>query len=561
MESKIILFFKDRVYYKQWEIAKYFLISCIMFSPALLSFFHHIENQYYYRVDNLLSFLAFTIATFCLLVIFRIPRIYTIPFVLAAIVGDAYHIAIGKPIGFQTMAAMYETNLAEMLGFLSSPYSIPLFLGGAAGAGAIIWYIIRPKPLWKLKKETHIRRYFLVCLMVLSSAFFYIEGKTILFTYPIDVFYSNYCYLDESHTEKEYLSRDYVFSPRQDNLVFRNKSAELFILIIGEAARRDALHAYGAEQNTTPCLDKLLAEKPDNVLLFNNVISGSAYTRGSVPTILSTFDMKDIKKLFQRPSLSKMFRGAAYKTLYVTTRPRYLLPNIVSVFQDDAENVHYLSSLKNKAYDEAAIPVIRKFIEKYPNDKKFIILHLMGSHVKYAMQYPEKEKFFDTGDEMIDSYNDSVRYSDKIIQQAVDIAMNRKSPAFVLYASDHGENLNDYGDGNFGHGTRDFTRFEFEIPFIVYFNDSFLKQYADQAESIRKLKDAAISQDNISHTFLGLAGIWDHACYRPGEDLSSPQFKTQKRYIIDENMNVYDFDLLNLYNKKPKGEDAKWTKK
>jgi len=88
----------------------------------------------------------------------------------------------------------------------------------------------------------------------------------------------------------------------------------------------------------------------------------------------------------------------------------------------------------------------------------------MGSHVKYAMQYPEKERFFDTSDEMIDTYNDSIRYSDKVIQQAVDIAMKLKYPGFVLYVSDHGENLNDYKDGNFGHGTRDFTRFEFEIP-------------------------------------------------------------------------------------------------
>jgi glucan phosphoethanolaminetransferase (alkaline phosphatase superfamily) len=253
---KIIPFLKDKVYLKQWEIAKYFLISCIMFSPALLSFFHHIENEYYVRMDNLLSFLAFSFSTFSLLIIFRFPRILTIPFVLSAIVGDAYHLAIGKPIGFQTMAAMYETNFAEMLGFLSSPYSIPLLLGGAAGAGAIIWYIIRSKPLWKLTKETHIRRHYLIILMLLSLTLFVVEGKAILFTYPIDVFYSNYCYLDESQTEKEYLSHDYVYN----NPNIKNKSPELFVLIIGEAARRYSLHAYGGKQATTPYLDEFIAE-------------------------------------------------------------------------------------------------------------------------------------------------------------------------------------------------------------------------------------------------------------------------------------------------------------
>jgi heptose-I-phosphate ethanolaminephosphotransferase len=560
MGRKVLLFLKERVHLKQWEIAKYFLISCIMFSPALLSFFHHIENQYYFRSDNLLSFLAFSFAAFCLLIIFRIPRVVTVPLVLAAIIGDAYHVAIGKPIGFQTMAAMYETNFSEMLGFLFSPYSIPLLLGGAVGAGAIIWYVVRPKPLWGLTKETHIRRYYLIVLMFLSSMLFVLEGKTILFTYPIDVFYSNYCYLNESNTEKEYLSRKYVFSPRQDNLAFKNKSPELFILIIGEAARRSSLQSYGAGQATTPCLEKFIAKKPHNVLLFDKAISSSAYTRGSVPTMLSTFDIRDIKRLFQRPSLSKMFNGAGYKTLYVTTRPRYLMPNIVSIFQDDAEEVHYLSSLKHKAYDEATLPVVREFVEKYPEDRKFIIVHLMGSHIKYTMQYPENERFFDNRNTMLDSYNDTIRYSDKIIQQIVDIAMEQKAPGFVLYASDHGENLNDFGDGNYGHGTRAFTRFEFEIPFIAYFNDSFRKQYAEKVKSMRALATAPISQDNISHTFLGLAEILDFTYYQPELDLSSSLFKTQKRYVIDENMNVYDFNSLDLYKQKLKGDKGKWAK-
>ena len=539
---------------KQWEIAKYFLISCIMFSPALLSFFHHIENQYYFRTDNLLSFLAFSFAAFSLLIIFHIPRVITVPLVLAAIIGDAYHIAMGKPIGFQTMAAMYETNFTEMLGFLFSPYSIPLFLGGTAGAGVIIWYIVRPKPLWKLTKETHIRRYYLIILMFLSSALFVLEGKTIFFTYPLDVFYSNYCYLDEATTAKVYLSHNYVFSPREDNLVFKNKSPELLVLIIGEAARRCSLHAYGGKPATTPYLDKFIEKKPANVLLFQNAISGSAYTRGSVPTILSTFDPRDLKNLFLRPSLSKMFSGTDYKTLYVTTRPKYLLPNIVSIFQDDAEEVHYLSTLKNKAYDEATVPIVHKFINKYPDVKKFIVVHLMGSHIKYTMQYPKRERFFNTGDTMIDTYNDTIRYSDKIIQQLVDIVMKQKEPGMVLYVSDHGENLDDFDDGNFGHGTRGFTRFEFEIPFVAYFNDNFLKKYPAKVKSMRALRTTPISQDNVSHTFLGLAGIFDFSCYRPEQDLSSPQFKAQKRYVIDENMNVYDYDALNLNKRKPKGK-------
>jgi glucan phosphoethanolaminetransferase (alkaline phosphatase superfamily) len=176
----------------------------------------------------------------------------------------------------------------------------------------------------------------------------------------------------------------------------------------------------------------------------------------------------------------------------------------------------------------------------------------MGSHIKYSMQYPKNEAFFHSGDKMLDSYNDTIRYSDKVLMGAVRLVMAADNPGFVLYASDHGENLDDFGDGNYGHGTRGFTHFEFEIPFEVFFNDAFLKLYPEKVALIRKRASLPICQDNISHTFLGLSGLTDHKYYNPAEDLSSTKFKTRKRFVIDENMNVYDYDELNLDAKKAK---------
>lgn len=516
-----------------------------MFSPALISSLHYRNSLYYSRIDSLFSFFAFAFTTFSLLIIFKIPRNYTIPLVLFGITCVAYHIFMGKAIGFQTMAAMYETNFAEMIGFISSPLSIPLILGGGVGAGVVIWYIVRPKQLWKLTKETYIQQKYLFVLMIVAFALFFTEGTTILYTYPINVFYTNYRYFDESRSEKEYLKKSYTFN-RSYNSDFKSHSGELFILIIGEAARRDALTSYGAKEDTTPCLNQDLKEKPNNILLFKEVISTSAYTRGSVPTMLSTYDINDIEKLLSRPSLSKIMRGAGFKTLYVTTRPRYILPNIVSICQDDAEEVHYLSTLKDKKYDGDVLPIVNEFIEKHKDENKFIVVHLMGSHIKYAMQYPESENYFSNGDEMWDTYNNSIRYSDYVIHQIANSIMEYKKPAFAIYASDHGENLNDYGDGNYGHGTRDFTRFEFEIPFIAYVNDPFLDRYNKKFNNLKQLLNIQISQDNISHTFLGLSGVWDEELYLEEKDLSSNKFKAQTRYVIDENMNLYNYDLLNL---------------
>ncbi len=542
-------FFDKRIRLKQWELAKYAIVSGVVFSPALVSAFKHLENEYYRRIDNLLAFLAFSITMFAILAIFRIHLKWTIPLALFAVICDAYHLAIGKPIGFQTMAAMYETNPDEMLGFMSSPYSLPLFLGGAIPLSMLVWYLLRPKPLWGLNKTTSVKLVHLLMLPLVALTLFLVEGKTILFTYPIDVFHLNYAYIEESHARKVYLGTPYTFA-RNDSKA--KKKPELFILVIGEAARRTALHAYGSKWETTPKLDDFIARHPENAVLFTCAISGSAYTRGSVPTTLSTFDLKDIKHLYKRPSLTKIFRGAGFKTLYVTTRPKYIFPNIVSTFQDDAEKHVYLSTLKRKTYDEEDIPVLEKFVSASADTPKFAVVHLMGSHIEYSRQYPKSEGHFHTGNKMWDTYHDSIRYSDKVIGRVADLAMAKNYPVFVLYASDHGENLNDYGDGNFGHGTKNFTKFEFEIPFVIFFNDAFAKAFPSQVGQIRALKDAQINQDYISHTLLGLANLKDSALYQASHDLSSQRFTPHKRWIIDENMNIYDYDSLRLERRRIK---------
>lgn len=543
MLVKLKKFMNVELEFQRWELVKYFSAAVGMFSPALVTFCH------YLRLQSLLSFAAFTCFFFGILVIFKIDRRWTVPLVLFAIACSAYHICMGKPIGYQTMAAMYETNISESLGFFLSPLSIPLVLGGGAVAWFIIWFVSSPKPLPKLKKVTSIRRKYLTSLMFFSLLLFFLAGKGILYTYPIDVFHVNYIYVDEKKACEEY--KKLTFSLDRTLLPdFRNNIGETYILIIGETARRDALSAYGYPKATSPYLDKFIQDKAKNTVLFSNAISASAYTRGSVLVILSPFDLVDIKEVPTKPNLTKVFKGAGCETLYVTTRPEYPRPNTLSIFQDDAEEVHYLSTLRDKKYDEATLPIIREFLRKYAGKKKFIVLHLMGSHINYKQQYPENFKYFNSGDKWRDSYDDSIRYTDYVIQQAVDLAMNTDQPACVLYASDHGENFNDYGDKNYGHGTRELTRFEFEIPLVFFFNDSFLKKYPEAADSIRKNKDKSVSHDNICHTFLGLAGIKDPVVYNGLNDLASPAFTEKDRYVIDENMFIYNYAALKL-DKRP----------
>jgi lipid A ethanolaminephosphotransferase len=175
----------------------------------------------------------------------------------------------------------------------------------------------------------------------------------------------------------------------------------------------------------------------------------------------------------------------------------------------------------------------------------------MGSHVKYADQYPPSFRHFTDGGIMLDSYDDSLRYSDHVLGQAAGLILASREPACLLYVSDHGENLNDLGDGNYGHGTRALTKLELDVPFVFFLNDAFLAAHPAAAGRLAGRKDQPVSHDNICHTLMGIAGLRDPAVYRPELDLSSPDFKAGIRYITDENMNLYDFAAFDFSRKNP----------
>jgi glucan phosphoethanolaminetransferase (alkaline phosphatase superfamily) len=538
--SRLAEYFNRQIPYKRWELVKYALVTMCILLPCVGRFFH------YFTVPCLLTFIAFFCLCFGLLVIWRIPRKWMIPFVVVGVGGVAYQAGIGKPLGYQTLTAMYETNYREALGFLSSPYSVPLLLGGAAVLIALLWIIVGEKPLPYLDTATFVRRKYLLPLLILSAILFSITRWQIFETYPLCLFYENFMYIDENITISDYRSAKYE-CPKE--YLRNDDSDETYVLIIGEATRRSSCSAYGYERKTTPHLDALLKNSPSNVVLFSDAISTAAFTKASVMSIYSPFThAEELSYVHSKPGLSKIFKGAGFSTLYVTPRPRYSIRNMLSTFLDDAAKAAYLTTLTKKRYDEDAIPVITDFIDKTPG-KKFIIWHLLGSHIEYAAQYPKSFKFFDSGRLMIDTYDDSIRYGDDVQHQLIRHLLQRKHPAVALFAPDHGENLNDSGDNNYGHGTKALTPYELKLPFVVYMNDSFTAKHPQSVNNLREKKDSPINHDNIAHTFMGFAGISDPYVYKSPWDLTSTEFAVNIRWVTDENMRLNDYATMDFSRK------------
>ena len=131
--------------------------------------------------------------------------------------------------------------------------------------------------------------------------------------------------------------------------------------------------------------------------------------------------------------------------------------------------------------------------------------------------------------------------------------MEADKPLVMLYASDHGEYLNDYGDGFYGHGYRNhLTRFEIDVPFFLAVNERFIRDYPTEFAEMYKRTELGVSHDNVSHTLLGLMGIYD-ATYQPEFDLSSKDFVQNPRFIVERNNKITLLEDVQFDNTKFEG--------
>jgi glucan phosphoethanolaminetransferase (alkaline phosphatase superfamily) len=375
-------------------------------------------------------------------------------------------------------------------------------------------------------------------LLLLAIILFLTTNWRIMETYPLCLFHENFMYVAENVAISDYCNTPYSCPPEY---LRAGANEETFVLIIGESARRSSLSAYGYQRETSPRLDAWLKERPEQVALYQDAITPSAFTKASVMSIYSPLLIQEeLSALHSRPGLAKIFRGSGFNTLYVTTRPKYDIRNMLSTFQDDAEQKTYLTTHLKRAFDEETLPVMQCFIDSKPG-KRLIILHLMGSHRDYADQYPGTRRQFKSGDKMLDTYDDSILYSDHVMHELIDNLSARPEPMFVLYVSDHGENLNDMKDGYYGHGAKVLTRYDLQVPFVMYFNKSFIEKRPEAYALLRARSTEPVCHDYIAHTFMGLAGISDPFVYRSRLDLCSAAFQGCPRIITDENMQPFDY--------------------
>ena len=419
---------------------------------------------------------------------------------------------------------VFETNYNELTGFLNSYSKWYYVLIVATYFFTLIFLIFKVNKI-RYKHKYYIEIMVLICVAI--SYRFYERSLSLL------VFNT---YL-EYKTFSEEISKDISKSTSKYFTNVSNSDDEaLYVVIIGESTTRNNMGIYEYYRDTNPNLNKVKNE----LHLFKNVISPHIQTILSLDKILSMGD-------YQHPESNKLgtiiqlANQAGFETYWLSNqKPIGAYESLVSLYAKASKNRFYVSNIyeDSNKYDEILLPKLKETISK-KSSKKIIFLHLEGSHISYHKKYPESFNFFndepqtqfktEESYQIINEYDNSIRYNDFIVSQVIEMVKNANKNSYVVYFSDHGEEVfRDYE--YFGHHESIGSNAMFEIPFIVWtsdkYNDKSTINFNEQLDRKYNLEDFIYSFSEISRI------KFDQ--FQPTKSIFNTDFQFKKRIILKD---------------------------
>ncbi|MFO7745076.1 MAG: sulfatase-like hydrolase/transferase [Psychroflexus sp.] len=384
--------------------------------------------------------------------------------------------------------------------------------------------------------ELKIKPGFKVVLVVLLVFFLKISGF-IIASFPFQILKGSVSYGYETYKFSDFE----LDQPIGDfeNVKFKGDStSHTYVLIIGESNARRQMGLYGYERETTP----LLSQIKDSLWVFNNVISSEAHT---IPSLQDALIFKDIENQSES-TIIQLFNQADFKTFWLSNqRPVGLYETLLTKLSKASDQYIYTNTThwgSVTPFDEVLLPHLDKVL-KDKSSKKLIVLNLLATHGNYALRYPQSFNHFKSDPptefrskdnfKVINHYHNSIYYVDYLVNSVINKVKSNGDKSYVLYFSDHGEEV--FFDKDFvGHNDSDIpTRSMFEIPFFLWTSPEF-----DSVYNFEFKPDRPYSLSSFIHSLSDLSQI-DFSKLETQKSIFSEDFKPKKRIIS----NGIDFDL------------------
>lgn len=476
-----------------------------------------------------------------------------------------YQLTYGKATDAHAMAIIFETDLAEAAGYLSGIGWL-LF---AAILGILLLFGLTSSVL--LVAQLHWPRFCrpLIWGCTLTGlGWVALQEQQYAIDYPLDpqadvtqtalsrrplpqshnLFYQSFPLNlllagNEFRVQQQALSkvaaksRDFQFGAAQPEVLGER---QIYVLVIGETLRPDRLQLNGYGRATTP----ELASMP-GVISFKDMVSPWAWTRMSVPVIISRKTAANHSYFFDEKSVVAAFGEAGFRTYWLSTQsPLGVHDSSVALHASEADEVQYLNPVgykKEGFYDEVLLDAFKRVLAKQ-EQKQLIVLHTLGSHFSYTDRYPPAfDRFLPSGkgqkigmhdkanrELLNNAYDNTVLYTDFIVAGLIRQLQQQQAIASLLLVSDHGENIFDGDCDKSGHGHN--TEFDYRVGALWWGSELFSQQFPQKILQLSQAARQPLLTSQTFHTMLQLADI-HYPTQQSMLSFASPTFKPQSRLL------------------------------
>ena len=331
--------------------------------------------------------------------------------------------------------------------------------------------------------------------------------------FPYNIYLNTFSVAKERRAMKKAQA---TLEPFRFGLQERQESREeVYMLIIGEAARSDNFALNGYTRPTTPHLSQR-----SNIVSYPYIYSQAGTTEQSVPHMISRIPATRHESVHSEKTLPEAFQEAGYEAAWLTNKSRaQYLQRVLDVTNRRFETGKDMSVTNN--YDELLLGPLKEILSDGKR-KQFIVLHTMGSHWKYDTRYPSCFEQFtpsigedfrvtminpENRDRLVNAYDNTILYTDYFLDSVCTIAEQAHVPVLVMYMSDHGENLYDDERGLILHGNYSASKWLFHVPLIVWYSDEYEALYPERVAQLKAHRESRDNSSIIFHSMIDAAGF------------------------------------------------------
>jgi len=303
---------------------------------------------------------------------------------------------------------------------------------------------------------------------------------------------------------------------------------DTYVVVIGESARRDALHAYGFAIENTPFLSNIPRVQ------FNNYIAIGGDT---IISLSNTFVLDYHKNGNMGNNIVDLAKLAKFKTYWLSDQNEVgMFDSIISGIGKKADYAHFLnfSGSKQALFDDSLLlPHIAQALQDESQAKKLIFVHLYGSHMPFCNRTQGKYEVFHVN-KKLSCYVHSIKQTDDLLKDIYHLLQNDKQQTdkewAMVYFSDHGLAANSSGK-TILHGQKYKTNYA--APFVI------LNSKLTETTFI----DAPRSGLNFFDFFAGWTGIEDKLISKQCDFISEKPCANSTTVIRHDNSEA-DFSSL-----------------